>query len=169
MRLKEYINEGYGVKDVRWFENLPDYKPPLKLKKLEKKFNLKIRWKYAGKSFKYSRYMHMLNMIVIVENGEKEKTLLHELGHGVYQTRKKDWVRSFSRYIKDNYKAKIKGFSYKTIKFDNANIFAYSHSGTMYEDEEIFATCFELYHNDYEFPDKKITKAFELILDKGHI
>lgn len=162
MRLQTYITE--KVKDVRWFENLQDYDPPAKIKKIQKQHKLNTRWKDAGNSFKYSRYVEGVDIIAVVKEDYNDmKTLLHELGHAAYFKYNKDWIRSLTRHIKENYKSKIQGWSYKTFKFDDENEFAYSHSGHLNEDKEIWAILFSLYYMDYKFPDEKLKKAIEMI------
>jgi len=161
MRLQSYITE--KVKDIRWFENLQDYDPPAQIKKIQKKHKLNTRWKDAGTSFKYSRYVEDVDIIAVVKGGEDLKILLHELGHAAYFRYNKDWIRSLTRYIKENFKTKIQGWSYKVFKFDDDNVFAYSHSGSLHEDKEIWAILFSLYYIDYKFPEDKIKKAIEII------
>lgn len=160
MRLLSYLAE--KVKDIRWFENLQDYDPPAQIKKIQKKHKLNTRWKNAGKSFKYSRYVEGADIIAVVE-GDDIKTLLHELGHAAYFRYNRDWIRSLTKHIKENYKTKIQGWSYKVFKFDDDNVFAYSHSGHQYENKEIWAILFSLYHTGYKFPNEKIKQAIEII------
>jgi len=160
MRLERYLLE--KVKDIRWFESLPDYDPPSKIKEVQRKHGLKTRWKDAGKSFKFSRYVEFADIIAVPGTAD-EKTMLHELGHAAYFRYNSDWIKSLTRHIKEQYKSKVPGWSYKTFKFDDDNEYAYSHSGGTNEDKEIWAILFALYHTGYKFPDEKIKQAMEII------
>lgn len=168
MRFAWYLIE--DIKDVRWFENLPDWIPPAKVKQIQSGLGITVKWKYAGKSFKYSRYADIGNGIIVITDNDKndEKVLLHELGHAAFFYFKKDWIKSLTNFTEKKFGKRIKGWSTKFLDFGAGEEHAFMHSGTHKKHEEMWATLFSMYYSGFEFPEEtKIKEAIELILKQG--
>jgi hypothetical protein len=164
---------------ISYFEALPEAIPPTKVEAAAERFGLSdhIKWKWlTNKQFRHSLELEtdQPDGIIAMRKGDILENWFHELGHEILDHANKDVVRDVIKPLLEKIKLsyqpskqwlhKQNGRHYKWIQLGGWK-YTFSHSGSTYEYDELFAITFAFVQMGGKFEDSDINTAYHQMLE----